>query len=165
VQRGGALTLILGGTDPQGLAWVPWDGATTAEPPSALLIYGPQESYHVWASVCLPDSQPGLAPIKVQMTLADDPAVAVLPGQVNVPKSEFPDTTSVPGFRCRLALPVFITCACTLDGHDVLIRVEVQAADGSEGWAEAVVRIVHDGVGPCVDAFDSTCAGQLPGGS
>ncbi len=112
------------------------------------LIYGIQGTFHLWATVCVPDSVQGA--FALTFSLRDIASGAPLPLQFNVLKTPATDKLSAPGYRCRSAIPIMVHCGCQLAGKPVSLHIDVAMIDPKApkvmptnpallGWAEVDV--------------------------
>ncbi len=112
------------------------------------LIFGQQGSYHLWASVCVPAAVEGAFALTITLRdLASGTPVKPTPASLKTPAN---DTVSVPGLRCRSAIPIFVHCGCHLAGAPASLRVAVAMIDPKApkvmptnptllGWAEVAI--------------------------
>lgn len=154
----GKLAVLLGSMTHDGLDWVALPLAATPSAASSVkLIYGPQGGYHVWGAFCVPPSTKTPVAFTMGLTLANGGA-EVLPGPVSL-KTKLDAVGGPKGWACRTALTVFVTCACTVAGKAMKLRVDVVDAEGGVGSAETFVVPWHD-FEPCSKDGTSACAAQ-----
>ncbi len=157
--KGGALVLELAGASDDAKKVIAW-----LKPGSpATLIYGPQLSYHVWISVCMPDTIAKTAKLAITMRLQETKTM-VIPGITKL-TTKIAAVSSKPGQLCRIGVPAFVICACEVNQQIVRVRVDAEATNKQgkvvKGWAESSIVPVHV-KGPCAAKGSSPCHKQLP---
>ena len=152
---GGLADVELGGATMSGMGWLAW----TDTLPQVTAIFGPQGSHHVWVSVCVPKWVG--ATVKARLTLKlQGSQTMVYPG-LTVLTTGLKPIAGHPGQLCRLALPGFVKCACTLAGQVLRVRVEILSKNKLKGWAERSVQLVVPAKSPCPSKGTLACSMQL----
>ncbi|MCO4761214.1 MAG: hypothetical protein KC502_06905 [Myxococcales bacterium] len=153
---GGDWPLVVGGASLDAATWTDWSGTDA----KAEAIFGPQGSHHVWVSVCMPKAVGDVAKVRVTLKLQDS-GVKVLPGLM-VLTTKLKPLAGHPGQHCRLAIPAFVYCPCTLEGYWMRVRAEVSKDKAVVSWSEVSVRLVVPPKTPCPKKGKSPCTTQLP---
>lgn len=153
---GGKLKVVLGGASADATAWLDWSSIL----PVVTAIFGKQGSHHFWVSFCVPDTFGTAAKVRLSLFLQGT-KVKIFPGETNV-TTQLKTLANHPGQRCRLALPGFVICACTLHARVLRLRLEVMKDKVVQGWAERSVQLVVPANSPCPMQGKMPCAAQLP---
>lgn len=155
--QGGALPVVLGGATDDDAGWLDWSLPST----TATLIHGPQGGYHLWVSLCVPESYGNEPKVALTMRLQASGA-KVLPGLVQLTAKLVP-IPGREGWLCRVGIPSFVDCPCEISGHLVRVRAAVTTPTAT-GWAEATIRPMPVTGQPCALIGKSLCASQVPPG-
>ena len=113
----------------------------------------------MWVSFCVPTWVGAFVKVRLTLKLQGSKAM-VYPG-LTVLTTALKPLAGHPGTRCRLAVPGFVKCACTLHGQVLRTRVEVLQSNQVQGWAERSVQLVVPANSPCPSKGKPPCTLQL----
>ena len=113
----------------------------------------------MWVSFCVPSSVGTLAKVRLTLKLQGT-KTKIYPGLTALTTTLKP-LAGHPGQHCRLAVPGFVKCACTLHGRVLRTRVEVLKNNQLQGWAERSVQLVVPADSPCPSKGKLPCTLQL----